>query len=269
LEELKKVLNDKDKFFVHSGSREFKGLKEKIEFKNLNFSYDKKIPILKNINCIIEKGKMTAVIGYTGAGKTTIINLLLRFYEINPKSIFIDSTDIREFDIKSLREHIAVVTQEILLFNDTIKNNIIYGLKRKVNEKEMNKILKEARLHDFIISLPEGINAIIGDRGVKLSGGEKQRLAIARTLLKGSEILILDEATSSLDSKTEKLIQEAIDSAVKDRTSIVIAHRLSTIKNADKIIVIENGTVVEQGALKELIAKKGKFYEYWKEQKFD
>jgi len=269
LEELKKMLDNKDKFLISSGSKEFKGLKNKIEFKNLNFFYDKEVPVLKNINFTVEKGKITAIVGHTGSGKTTIVNLLLGLYEVNPKSIFIDGIDIKEFDIKSLRKHMSVVTQEIFLFNDTVRKNIIYGSKRKVEDKEIIKVLKEARLDDFVKRLPEGINTFIGDRGVKLSGGEKQRISIARALLKGSEIIILDEATSSLDSTTEKLIQDAINSAIKERTGIVIAHRLSTIKNADKIIVLENGKVIEQGKLKDLIAKKRKFYEYWKEQKFD
>lgn len=145
----------------------------------------------------------------------------------------------------------------------------MYGINKKVSDKELIDIAKKARLYDFIANLPDKFDTLIGDRGVRLSGGEKQRVAIARALLKGSEILILDEATSSLDSMTEKLIQEAIDEAVKDRTAIVIAHRLSTIKNADKIVVIENGEVVEQGTLHELLDKKGRFYEYWEEQKFD
>ena len=162
----------------------------------------------------------------------------------------------------------ALVSQETLLFNDSLKANIAYGLHRDVSEEEFIEISKKARLYDFIISLPDKFDTLIGDRGVVLSGGEKQRVSIARALLKKAEILILDEATSSLDTHTERLIQEAIDEAVKGRTTIVIAHRLSTIKNADKIIVIGNGRVVEKGGLDELLAKKGKFYEYWEEQKF-
>jgi subfamily B ATP-binding cassette protein MsbA len=162
----------------------------------------------------------------------------------------------------------ALVGQDTFLFNDTFKNNITYGLDREITQEELIDIAHKARLYDFIMQLPDKFDTYVGDRGVKLSGGEKQRVAIARALLKDAEILILDEATSSLDSKTEKLIQEAIDEAIKDRTAIVIAHRLSTIKNADKIIVIENGKFVEEGSLSELLDKKDKFYEYWQEQKF-
>jgi subfamily B ATP-binding cassette protein MsbA len=162
----------------------------------------------------------------------------------------------------------ALVGQDTFLFNDTFKNNITYGLDREITQEELIDIAHKARLYDFIMQLPDKFDTYVGDRGVKLSGGEKQRVAIARALLKDAEILILDEATSSLDSKTEKLIQEAIDEAIKDRTAIVIAHRLSTIKNADKIIVIENGKFVEEGNLSELLDKREKFYEYWQEQKF-
>jgi len=197
-----------------------------------------------------------------------LINLILCFYECPPSSIFVDDCDIKEFTAKSLRKHTALVSQETLLFNDSLRANIVYGLHRDVSEEEFIEISKKARLYDFIMSLPDKLDTLIGDRGVMLSGGEKQRVSIARALLKKAEILILDEATSSLDTHTERLIQEAIDEAVKGRTTIVIAHRLSTIRNADKIIVIGNGRVAEEGSLNELLAKKGKFYEYWEEQKF-
>jgi ABC-type multidrug transport system fused ATPase/permease subunit len=162
----------------------------------------------------------------------------------------------------------ALVSQDALLFNDSIRSNITYGLDQEISDQTLMEVIKKARLHDFITSLQDGLNAYIGDKGIKLSGGERQRVAIARALLKGAEILILDEATSSLDTKTEKLIQEAINEAIKERTAIVIAHRLSTIKNADKIIFIEDGKIVEDGGLEELLQKKGRFYESWQEQKF-
>jgi subfamily B ATP-binding cassette protein MsbA len=265
--EILKVFNDEDKYFIKEGKIDFKGLKEIIEVKGLNFSYPGGRKVLKDINISIAKHRATAIVGPTGAGKTTLINLIMRFYRVPSDAIKIDGVDINDFTLKSLREHIALVAQETLLFNDTIRNNIIYGLD-EVNEAMLIDVIKKARLHDFIMSLPQGLDTYIGDRGVRLSGGEKQRISIARVLLKKADILILDEATSSLDTKTEKLIQEAIDEALRDRTAIVIAHRLSTIKNADNIIVIEGGRVVESGLLNELLEKKTKFYEYWTEQKF-
>jgi subfamily B ATP-binding cassette protein MsbA len=266
--EITKIFDDRDKFFVISGKKEFPGLTDNIEFRNLNFSYIDKTQVLKDISLTIEKGKITALVGPTGAGKTTLINLILRFYECPPSSIFIDGTDIKEFSLSSLRKHMALVSQDALLFDDTLKNNIVYGLNREISEEELTGIAHKARLYDFIMKLPHKFDTYIGDRGVRLSGGEKQRVTIARALLKNTEILILDEATSSLDSKTEKLIQEAINEAIKGRTTIVIAHRLSTIKNADKIAVVEDGRFIEEGTLPVLLDKKGKFYEYWQEQKF-
>ena len=268
LREISKILDDKDKFFVVEGVKIFEGLKDRIEFSRLSFSYIKGIQVLKDVNFSIEKGKTTAIVGPTGAGKTTLINLLIRFYDCPPGAIFIDGCDIREFTLKSLTAHITLVSQEIFLLNDTIKNNIIFGLDREVSNEELVEVSKKARLYDFISHLPDGFDTEIGDRGIRLSGGEKQRVAIARSLLKGSEIFILDEATSSLDSQTEKLIQEAINEAVQGRTAIVIAHRLSTIKNADKVVVIENGALIEEGTLNQLLEKKGKFYEYWEAQRF-
>ena len=267
LKEIAKVLEDKDKFFVIEGKKIFTGLKDKIDFVHLNFSYLKEVQILRDVSFSIEKGKKTAIVGPTGAGKTTLISLLIRFYDCPPSSIMIDGTDIRDFTLESLRANIALVSQETLLFNDTLKNNLIFGMDRQISEKELIEVSKKARIYDFIMSLPNGFDTDIGDRGIKLSGGEKQRISIARALLKGSQIFILDEAMSSLDSKTETLIQEAIDEAIKDRTSIIIAHRFSTIKNVDKIIVIESGRIVEQGALDELLESEGAFYGYWKAQK--
>ncbi|MDP2923205.1 MAG: ABC transporter ATP-binding protein [Candidatus Omnitrophota bacterium] len=266
--EIMKIFDDKDKFFVMGGKKDFPGLKNRIELRHLNFSYTDDIQVLNSISFTIEKGKITALVGPSGAGKTTLVNLILRFYECLPSSIFIDGMDIMDFTLESLRKDMALVSQDTLLFNDTLKNNIIYGLDREVTEAELIDILKKSRLYDFVTRLPGKLDAYIGDRGVKLSGGEKQRVTIARALLKSSEILILDEATSSLDSKTEKLIQDAIAEAIRGRTTIVIAHRLSTIKNADKIVVIEEGEFIEEGTLDELLDKKGKFYEYWQEQKF-
>ena len=253
---------------IIGGKKTFNGLNKKIEIKNLTFSYEDNLEILKKINLTIKKGKTTAIVGPSGSGKTTITSLILRLYDCKENKIFIDDEDIKEFSLKSLRKNMALISQETLLFNTTLRKNITYG-KENIDEKTLNKIIKKSRLKELINRLPNGLETIIGDKGVRLSGGEKQRVAIARALIKDANILILDEATSSLDSTTEKLIQEAINEAIKGKTSIIIAHRLSTIKNADKIIVLENGRIIEEGKPEELLKKKSRFHRYWQEQKYN
>lgn len=267
LHEVVSIFTDEDKYFVPGGSDTFLGLKQEIIFNNLSFSYTGDRSILKDISFSVEKGKMTAIVGPTGSGKSTISSLLMRYYECPSHAILFDGKDIKDFTLPSYLEHVAIVSQETLLLHDTLRNNICYGL-QDITDSQVQEVLKRSRLSNFIADLPEGLDTLIGDRGVKLSGGEKQRVSIARALLKGAEILILDEATSSLDSQTETLIQEAIDEAISGRTAIVIAHRLSTIRHADKIIVVENGRVVEQGKLDDLLEKKEKFFALWEEQKF-
>ncbi len=267
LAEVMEIFSEDGKHYVKDGDKNFEGLNEKIEFKGLTFSYADERDVLKDVSFKVDKGKMTAIVGPTGSGKSTLINLIMRYYDSAPESILIDGKDIRNFTLDSFLKHIALVSQETLLLHDSLKNNITYGLSN-VSEEALNEAVDRARLRELINLLPEGLETLIGDRGVKLSGGEKQRVSIARALLKGSEILILDEATSSLDSRTEKLIQEAIDEAVTDRTAIVIAHRLSTIQHADSILVLEDGEIKEQGALDELLNKKGAFHALWEEQKF-
>lgn len=267
IESVISVFDDEDKTFVPQGTKEMDHLKEAIEFRDLTFSYADRTPVLSGMSFTITKGSLTAIVGPTGAGKTTLISLLLRYYDCPPKSLFIDGTDIRSYRTASIRSHLALVSQETLLLNDTLRHNIAYGEQPSTDE-QIWEVLRRARLEEFVHGLPHGLDTYLGDRGVKLSGGEKQRVSIARALLKGADILILDEATSSLDSKTEKLIQEAIDDAIEEKTAIVIAHRLSTIKNADKIIVVEGGRCAEEGTLETLLEKKGKFFEYWQEQKF-
>lgn len=266
--QIMKMFDDKGKSFIPEGNIEFSGLRNGIKLDHLDFSYIKERPLLKDISFYIEKGKITAIVGPTGSGKTTLINLILRFYDCPPSTIVIDGVDIRDFTLKSLRARMSLVSQNPILFHDTLRHNIVYGLNRACGDKELMETIRTVRLDDLLKSLPDGLDTYIGDRGVQLSGGEKQRVSIARALLKNAEMLVLDEATSSLDSKVERLIQEAIDIITKGRTTIVIAHRLSTIKNADKIIVIENGQVAEEGSLEELLEKKCKFYQYWQEQKF-
>lgn len=262
------IFSDDGKEFVPDGTKECGGLTREIAFHNLSFLFPGRGTVLQSISFTIAKGSMTAIVGPTGAGKSTIINLIMRFYDSPPGTIFMDGTDIREFRLASLLKHIALVSQDTLLLHDSLVNNIAYGLEG-ITGGQIREVVERARLSEFVSKLSQGIHTLVGDRGVKLSGGEKQRVSIARALLKGSEILILDEATSSLDSRTEHLIQEAIDEAVKGRTAIVIAHRLSTIQHADTIVVIDDGKLVEEGKLEELLEKRGKFYELWEEQKFD
>lgn len=267
--EIMKVLDDDEKYFVPDGNQEFKEFKKAIEFHHINFSYSRGVEALKNLNLSIEKGKMTAIVGSSGSGKSTIVHLIMRFYDSPPGSIRIDGIDIRDFLVDSLRSKIALVGQDALLVNASLRFNLTYGLNEKVvAEEEMNRILEKARLFDFVKLLPLGLETEIGDRGIQLSGGEKQRVTIARAMLHNPEILLLDEATSALDTQTERLIQGAIDELIKDKTGIVVAHRLSTIRHADKIVVIENGRLIEEGTLEELLLSKGKFYEYWEAQKF-
>lgn len=265
---ISRMFDKEDKFLMPEGKEVFSGLKNTIEFRHLNFFYSKERSILKDVSFSVEKGKIVAIVGPTGSGKTTLINLILRFYDCPLATIFVDGRDIRDFTFKSLRAHMALVSQDTFLFNDTVRNNITYGLNDGISDQILMDVIKKARLYDFISELRDGLDTYIGDKGVRLSGGERQRVSIARALLKGSEVLMLDEATSSLDTKTERLIQEAINEAIRERTAIVVAHRLSTIKNADKIIFMEEGRIIEQGPLNELLQKKGRFHEAWQEQKF-
>ncbi len=218
-----------------------------IEFKEVSFSYNKGEQVLNSIGFKIMKGQVFAVIGPSGAGKTTIADLLARFYDVDSGEILIDGINIKKIKISSLRKLIGIVTQDVILFNDTIKNNIAYG-NPDFNEEKIIEAAKAANAHDFIIKQENGYNTLIGDRGVKLSGGQRQRIAIARAILRNPPVLILDEATSSLDSESEILVQEAINNLMKNRTTFVIAHRLSTVRNADYIIVLDKGKIVEEGA---------------------
>ncbi|MFA7677403.1 MAG: ABC transporter ATP-binding protein, partial [Candidatus Omnitrophota bacterium] len=268
LREVDKVFNDNDKCFISEGTSELKKIDEKIEFQHLNFSYSQGTEALKDINFSVNKGEMTAIIGSSGGGKTTLINMIMRFYKPSSGRIEIDGVDITNFTLKSLRNKIALVSQETFLFNASLRFNMLYGLNREVDDKTLFDAMEKAQISDFILSLPRGIDTEIGDRGVKLSGGERQRISIARAILKNAEVIILDEATSSLDSITENKIKIAIEELTQDKTTIAIAHRLSTIKNTNNIVVLEKGRIVEQGQPEELLKKKGKFYQYWQEQKF-
>ena len=240
---------------------------ENIEVENINFRYEKE-NVLKNFSMQVEKGKMIALVGQSGSGKSTIANLITRFYDVNEGLIKLDGHNIKGITKKSLRNLMGLVTQDSILFNDTVKNNIALG-KDNATEEEIIDALKVANAWEFVKELPEGLETNIGDSGNKLSGGQKQRLSIARAVLKNPPIMILDEATSALDTESEKLVQKALENMMKNRTSIVIAHRLSTIQNADKIIVLHRGEIVEQGKHLELLAQKGTYQKLVEMQSFD
>ena len=225
--------------------------KRSIEFRNVSFKYDEAV-ILKNISFSIQKGKKVALIGPSGVGKSTIADLIPRFYDVTEGQILIDNKDIREFKMESLRSQMSIVTQEIILFNDTVFSNIALGHP----EAKLEDVIHAARIanaHEFITQTENGYYTIIGDRGIRLSGGQRQRLSIARAVFKNPAILILDEATSALDTESEKSVQEALDNLMEGRTTLVIAHRLSTIKEADEILILQDGEIVERGSHFELI----------------
>ena len=233
-------------------------ISKSIHMENVTFCYEA-TPVLKNINLTIRAGEVVAFVGMSGGGKTSLVNLIPRFYDVSEGRVMIDGHDVRDVTLQSLRRQIAIVTQQTILFNDTVKNNIAYGDIERTEEDIINAA-RAANAHDFITKLPDGYDSNIGELGTKLSGGEKQRISIARALLKNAPILILDEATSSLDTEAEIEVQEALDNLMKGRTTLVIAHRLSTIRNADRIIALVNGKIVEEGNHETLLAKRGEYY---------
>ncbi len=237
-----------------------------IEFKNVSFAYDPERPVLNNVSFEVPAGKMVAIVGASGAGKSTISRILFRFYEVSGGKVLIDGQDIRDVTQESLRAAIGMVPQDTVLFNDTIEYNIRYG-KPDAKQAEVREAARLAQIHDFIVSTPQGYNALVGERGLKLSGGEKQRVAIARTILKAPPILMLDEATSALDSHTEMDIQDALERVARNRTTLVIAHRLSTVVHADNILVLDHGEIVEQGTHMELLSRGGLYASLWARQR--
>lgn len=239
-------------------AKELKPIQKDIVFENVNFSYKEDTPVLKNINLTVQKGQKIAFVGNSGGGKSTIVNLIPRFYEVCGGAVKIDGHDIRDVSLHSLRKNIGVVFQDNFLFSGTIRDNLMLG-KFDATDEEINAAIKAACLEDFIAELENGLDTNIGERGTLLSGGQKQRIAIARAFLKNAPILILDEATSALDNKSEAIVQQAIDNLMKSRTVFVIAHRLSTIQNVDKIVVINEGEIVESGKHAELLAKDGAY----------
>ena len=260
------LLHEPAEIVDRPGAKPLRVDRGKIEFKNVSFAYDPERVVLKNVSFEVPAGKMVAIVGASGAGKSTISRILFRFYELTGGTVLIDGQDIRDVTQDSLRAAIGMVPQDTVLFNDMIEYNIRYG-KPDASPDAVRDAARLAQIHDFIMSTPQGYKALVGERGLKLSGGEKQRVAIARTILKAPPILMLDEATSALDSHTEKDIQDALERVARDRTTLVIAHRLSTVVHADNILVLDQGEIVEQGTHVELLARGGLYSSLWARQR--
>lgn len=260
------ILDSQPKIKDKNNAFELKNINS-IEFKNVNFEYIKDRPVLKNINLNVNSGETIALVGNSGGGKSTIVSLIPRFYDINSGSIRIDGMDIRDLTLRSLRQNIAIVFQDNFLFSGTIRDNIMLG-NENASEEDVDKAVKMAYLDDFVSGLTNGLDTQIGERGILLSGGQKQRVAIARAFLKNAPIVILDEATSALDNKAEAIVQKAIENLMQDKTVFVIAHRLSTIQNADKIVVINEGEIVEIGSHEELLKIENGAYRLLYEMQF-
>jgi len=261
LNNIQELLKRQDKPYLSNGTIQFSGLKQSIDFESVDFGYDAKELVLRNIILSIKKGETTALVGASGAGKTTLADLIPRFYDPVQGRILVDGINLKEFDINSLRNRMAVVSQDTFIFNNTVRYNLAYGL-AGIKDEAIWEVAQQANALEFILDLPDQLDTLLGDRGVRLSGGQRQRIAIARALLRDPEILILDEATSALDSITEKLIQESLEKLSIGRTVITIAHRLSTIERADKVVVLEQGQIVEQGRYQDLLARQGKLWSY-------
>jgi ATP-binding cassette subfamily B protein len=260
------LLNEPAEVVDRPGAKPLRVTNGEIKFENVSFAYDPERPILKHVSFEVPAGKMVAIVGPSGAGKSTISRILFRFYDISSGRVLIDGQNIKNVTQSSLRAALGMVPQDTVLFNDTIEYNIRYG-RPDAPESEVREAARNAQIHDFIVTLPQGYDSLVGERGLKLSGGEKQRVAIARTILKSPPILMLDEATSALDSHTERDIQDALDRIARERTSLVIAHRLSTVVHADNIIVLDHGEIVEQGTHPELLAKGGLYASLWARQR--
>lgn len=265
VETVYKMLKDTTYSKIKNGDKKFTGLKSGIELRNVKFAHKERSPIIKNASLEIKKNKITALAGPSGSGKSTIVNLLLRLFDVDEGGVYIDGTNIKEYDIFTFLRKIGFVSQETFIHNASVRENIAFG--EKYTDREIIEAAKLADIHNFIEKLPEKYDTIVGDRGMRLSGGEKQRIAIARAMIRKPEVLILDEATSSLDNISENVVQKAINKVSENCTTFVIAHRLSTIQNADIIYTIDQGEIVESGTHKQLLGKKEKYWELYNIQK--
>ena len=266
LEAVAELFSDDGKFIVPSGERTFQGIEHEIEVSGLGFRYEQATEVLHDLNATIPAGKVTAVVGSSGAGKTTFVDLIARFYDCEPGTIFLDGTDIREYSLPSLHSRMAIVSQDVWLLNRSFRDNLTFGLERTVPDEELFSVLADVEMHDLVADLPDGLDTEVGDRGVRLSGGQRQRIALARALLRDPDIVILDEATSALDSVIEQSVAAAIKRRLTGHTLIVIAHRLSTIRDADLILVFEGGRIVERGTWHDLIERRGAFHALYQAQ---
>jgi ATP-binding cassette subfamily B protein len=253
------VLDTPPEIFSQAGAITRERLEGKVEFRNVSFSYEGAQPALRDVSLTVNPGEMIGLCGPSGAGKSTLVNLICRFYDVTDGQILIDDTDIRDYDVGWLRRQVGMVLQEPYLFHGTIAENIRYG-NPDATDEQVIRAAKAANAHDFVVGFPDGYDTMVGERGQSLSGGERQRISIARAILHDPRILILDEATSSVDSETEKQIQQALDRLVEGRTTFAIAHRLSTLQAASRLVVLEKGKVAEQGTHAELVAKEGGVY---------
>jgi subfamily B ATP-binding cassette protein MsbA len=264
-ESLFRIIDEKDE--IDSGAFRNDEVHGKVEFRNVSFSYDDEhSPVLQGVSFAVDAGKSIAIVGHSGAGKSTLVGLLPRFYDVTSGEILLDGTPVQEYELTNLRSNISLVSQDVILFNDTIANNLAYGQLRQCSHAELLQAAEAAHVMEFVQDLPDGLDTIVGDRGILLSGGQRQRIAIGRALLKNSPVLILDEATSSLDTKSERRIQEALRNLMQDRTTLVIAHRLSTVESADQIIVLDQGSIVESGTHEELLGAGGIYADLYEMQ---